>query len=198
MDGRLLAAFRSLYEIVRASGLPEAGLGASWAEHARAAVARRSREVLASMPTPLPADLQTLAAWEAQAGQAEHCWAAAAQHYTAAVEAYEARHGSVAQQAAAPSPASQPVDAGTASSSSSSSSGDAAPMLDAGADAAFAQLLLQHAAQQQLQAAAGDADEPDTADGASSGSRSASSILPIMYRAYKKQILWDAVLLAED
>lgn len=199
-----MAAFRALYETVAAataqerqqqqkggisdgsdgSGSLTAGLGASWTEHLRWTVARRCTEILAGMPTPLQDDLQHLAAWEAQTGQAQHCWGPAQQHYAPAVAAYEAQHGSLQAVAAAGAGQEAPsgeslLDAGAA----------------AGADAAFARMLLQQGRQQQQAAAAGEA----TGAAASPGERQqGSSVLPLLYRALKKTVLWDAVLLSAD
>jgi hypothetical protein len=250
VDGRLLAAYRSMYETAAVlaarqkqqaeegsgadagsdSPAAVAELGASWQQHLRLAVARRARELLRSMRTPLLADLQRLAAWEQESGQEQHSWAAAQRYYAAAVGVYEA---------------AQHADLGAANSTSSSSSA-AGGLLDAGAagkDVAWAQMLLQQGQQQQggdWQEAAGGGlladSEASTGSGAgaapllldagavgadlelaqallqegrqqqesSQGSDglnaqpgSSSSILPVIYRCYKKQILWDAVLLPD-
>lgn len=182
VDGRLLAAFRALYETAAAGGV--AGLDASWSQHLRGAVARRCREILAGMPSPLLDDLAELAAWEQQSGQEPHGWASAQRHYAAGVEAYEARHGSMLA-AAQTSPAA--ADA-------ASSSGDA-PLLDAGADAALAQVLL---AQAQAQSAAAGAAGRSEGRQASSGDDGDVSTLPLIYRCYKKLILADAILLSAE
>lgn len=204
MDGRLLAAYRCLFEAAapalqqqQASGGSAAGLGDSWAQHLQQAVARRSQQVLASMPTPLLEDLQQLAAWEQLSGDAPHCWAAALRHYSAAIAAYEAGYGSLLGAAAAGANASAAPAGGC---SGSSSSGGGQPLLDAGAsagkDAALAQLLLQQARQQEgeegLRALRIWGGQPE-----SSGSGGSSIMLPVVYRAYKKLILADAILLAD-
>ena len=252
MDGRLLAAYRSMYETAAllaarqqqqqseeggadtgsdsptAAQAVAAELGSSWQEHLRLAVARRSREMLHSMPTPLLTDLQQLAAWERESGQEQHGWAAAQRYYAAAVGAYEAAQQAGLAAAGSSSGGSSSadgalVDAGAAGEdvawaqmllqqgqrqqggdwqeaagvdllpdSERSTGGDAgtAPLLlDAGAvgaDLALAQALLQEGRQQQE-------GSPGMAEGeAQPGS---SSTLPVIYRCYKKQILWDAVLL---
>jgi hypothetical protein len=249
VDGRLLAAYRSMYETAavlaaRQKQQEEGGadacsdspaatvadLGTSWQQHLRLAVARRSRELLRGMPTPLLTDLQQLAAWEQESGQEQHGWAAAQRYYAAAVGAYEA---------------AQPADWGAADSSSGSADGG---LLDAGAagdDVAWAQMLLQQGQQQQggdWQEAPGGDLLPDSAGSAGSdagtapllldagavgadlelaqallqggrqqqegssgadgvvaqpGSSSSSGIQSLIYRCYKKQILWDAVLLPD-
>ena len=251
MDGRLLAAYRSMYETAAvlaarqkqqeegggadacsdSPAATEADLGTSWQQHLRLAVARRSRELLRGMPTPLLTDLQQLAAWEQESGQEQHGWAAAQRYYAAAVGAYEA---------------AQPADWGAVDSSSGGSADGG--LVDAGAagdDVAWAQMLLQQGQQQQQQG--GDWQEapggdllPDSegstggdagtapllldagavgadlelaqallqegrqqqegssgADGVVAQPGSSSSIQPLIYRCYKKQILWDAVLLPD-
>lgn len=196
-----MAAFRALYEAVAASAAQQpqqeqqqqgsdsssaglmTSLGTSWGEHLRMALARRCRQILAGMPTPLADDLQRLAAWEAQAGDAQHRWAEALAHYGPRIEAFESRHGPL-QAASAPAGGAEQAALG----------GDGPQLLDAGADAALAQLLLQAAPQQQAAAAAA----ADDGGSGSSGGSGGGSMLPIVFRAYKKLVLWDAVLLAED
>ena len=223
MDGRLLAAFRSLYEAAApalaqqqqqasssggGSGSSSGGggstaqLGSSWPQHLRRAVARRSQEVLAGMPTPLLQDLEQLAGWERQSGDAPHSWGAAQAHYSATIAAYEARCGSLlgaAAGTAAGSGSAAAVDAGAAALAEGGSTNEQ-PLLDAGAagqDAALAALLLQQARQaEQAQGAApgGSTQQPESGSGGGSGG---GSILPMIYRAYKKLILTDAILLAD-
>jgi hypothetical protein len=80
--------------------------------------------------------------------------------------------------------------------SEGSDAGVAPLLLDAGAvgaGLALAQALLQEGRQQQ-EGSLG-ADGLDAQPGSSSSS--SSSILPVIYRCYKKQILWDAVLLPD-
>ncbi len=209
MDGRLLAAYRSLYEAAAAAlqqqqqeqqqqqASSAAQLGDSWPQHARRAVARRSQEILAGMRTPLLHDLERLAAWERQSGDAPHGWGAAQAHYSAAVAAYEARCGSLVGAAAAAGAGT----AGTGAEAAPVASSSGEPLLDAGAaagqDAALAALLLQQARQaqqQQQQQQHGAAASSAVQQGASGGS---GSMLPVIYRAYKKLILIDAVLLAD-
>ena len=146
------------------------------------ALAARCQEVLQAMPTPLLEDLRRLAAWEQLAGEAPHRWAEAQQHYSAAVAAHEAQHGG---------PASAASAAGV--EGASGGSGAAPAVLDAGADAALAQLLLQQAQAQEAPSAS-DGEGDDGSSAAAGG----SSMLPIIYRAYKKMALWDAVLLADQ
>lgn len=201
VDGRLLAAYRTLYDAACAAGLQQqqAGqegsqgqqqpaLGGSWGQHVQLAVAARCLEILQSMPTPLATDLDRLAAWEQQAGDAPHRWAEAQAHYSAAVAAHEARHGGlqIAPAAAQPAPA---VEGGSGRIESASAE---PALLDAGTDVALAQLLLQQA---QGQAPSGDGGEGNGSAGTADGR---SSMLPFMYRAYKKMALWDAVLLADQ
>ena len=217
MDGRLLAAFRSLYEaaapalaqLQQASssssssggGGSTAQLGSSWPQHLRRAVARRSQEVLAGMPTSVLQDLEQLAGWEWQSGDAPHSWGPAQAHYSATIAAYETQCGSLVGAAAAAvagSGSATAVDAGAAALAEGGSTNEQ-PLLDAGAagqDAALAALLLQQARQaEQAQGAApsGSTQQPESS-GSSSGS---GSILPVIYRAYKKLILTDAILLAD-
>lgn len=202
VDGRLLAAYRSLYEAAVAAGLPQeqqpAGLegrqgqpqpvlGDSWSRHVQLAVAARCREILQRMPTPLLADLERLAEWERRGGEAPHRWTEAQRHYAAAVAAHEARHGglhSVVTEEAPPS---------AVEGSSSNGVGAGVPnLLDAGADATLARLLLQQA-QTQQPSGGGAAD-----DGGSSAAAGSASVLPLVYRAYKKMTLWDGMLLADQ
>lgn len=211
MDGRLLAAYRSLYETAAAAlqqqqqeqqrqqdqpASSAAQLGDSWPQHARRAVARRSQEILAGMRTPLLHDLERLAAWERHSGDAPHGWGAAQAHYSAAVAAYEAQCGSLVGAAAAAGAGT----AGTGAEAAPVASSSGEPLLDAGAaagqDAALAALLLQQArqAQQQQQQEQGAAASSAMQQGASSGS---GSMLPVIYRAYKKLVLTDAILLAD-
>lgn len=204
VDGRLLAAFRALHaeaavaaaqaQAQQAAGSQQekqgqgggGALGATWEQHLRLALVRRCREILASMPTPLLDDLRRLAAWEQASGQAQHCWAQALQHYSPALAAWEAKHGSLA--AGAP-PASAGGAGEQAGSGGDVGSGSAAPVLDAGAageDAALARLLLQQA---QAQSEAEAVQEEGAAGGG-------PSILPVIYRCYKKLVLADAILLS--
>lgn len=212
VDGRLLAAYRSLYEVAApalqqqqqqgggSSSSSTAPLGSSWAQHLRQAVARRSQEVLAGMPTPLLQDLERLAAWERQSGDAPHSWGAALAHYSAAVAEYEAQRGSLLGAAAAAGSASAAGAANDAEAQSAASGSSGGPLLDAGAatgeDAALAALLLRQARQaeqgQQEQGGAPGGGEQQQAQSGGSG-----SILPVVYRAYKKLVLADAILLAD-
>lgn len=207
VDGRLLAAYRTLYESAAAAGQParqEAGggggvadLGSGWQQHMRIAVGLRCRELLRGMPTPLLQDLRRLADWEQQAGDQQHCWGAAQQHYAAAVEAFERQHGSMLGEGLGKA-AGHAADSGTAAAapggSSSNGGSSEAPLLDAGAaagsGAALAQMLLQ-------QAAAGEQPGDGEAGGVAEPGGGAS-ILPVQFRAYKKMILTDAVLLSAE
>lgn len=226
VDGRLLAAYRSLYETatpaVAAASLAAAAaadatqeqaqpagpaaassLGSSWEQHMRKAVGLRCQELLLSMPTPLLQDLQHLAALEQQTGEQQHCWSAAQQHYAAAVAAYEAQHGSLQAEGSASSGEAGASSAGGPDtpdavmnpSSSSGSDAGAAPLIDAGADPALAQLLLAQAKQQQAAAAAGN-EQADGSSNTNSSSPGSGSSLPLQYRCYKKMTLWDALLLS--
>ncbi len=204
VDGRLIAAYRTLYECAVAAGQPvqQAGgsgsgvadLGSSWQHHMRIAVGLRCRELLRGMATPLLDDLQRLTAWEQQTGELQHCWAAAQQHYSAAVAAFERQHGSVLGESG-----SSAVNAAIAKAApSSSSSSSEAPLVDAGAaageDAALARTLLRQAAAS-AQAAKG---ETDGGAGSNNGGSGGASILPVQFRAYKKMILTDAILLSAE
>lgn len=210
-DGRLLAAFRSLHEAASSAasgtaaspppgGSQEAGsggcgaaaaLGGDWRRHVQAAVGRRAVELLRGMPTPLLSDLERLAAWEQETGQQQHGWEAVRGHYAAALTAYEARHGSLLGEAG------ESGERNTAQAAA-----DTAPLLDAGAaDADLARLLLQQAPAAARQASGGATAEEDSGgadDGGSVGGGTAGSILPVLYRCYKKLILADAVLLSAD
>ena len=76
--------------------------------------------------------------------------------------------------------------------SEGSDAGVAPLLLDAGAvgaDLELAQALLQEGRQQQ--------EGSSGADGVVAQPGSSSSIQPLIYRCYKKQILWDAVLLPD-
>ena len=201
-----MAAFRALYETAAAQQQQQqqqqegsagagAGLGASWGEHLRLAVARRCREILAAMPTPLPEDLRRLAAWEAQTGDTQHRWAEAAAHYGPRIEAFEARHGPLQAAAVAAAAPAQPAGGDDAAAPGGGSS---PALLDAGADAALAQLLLQAAPRQAGSQEPAAAAAEGSSGGSSSGGSSGGSMLPLLFRAYKKLVLWDAVLLAED
>ncbi|PRW44382.1 Histone-lysine N-methyltransferase setd3 [Chlorella sorokiniana] len=235
VDGRLLAAFRSLYEAAApalqqqqqgsssssssnassssssssnassssssssnasSSSSSPAPLGGSWLEHLRRAVARRCQEVLAGMATPLLQDLERLAAWERHSGDAPHSWAAALTHYAAAIAAYEARCGGLLGAAAASGGSAAGASAEMAAVASSSGQ----PLLDAGAaggqDAALAALLLQQARQAEQEQHKGSAASGGS-ELQSESSTSGTSILPVIYRAYKKLILADAILLAD-
>jgi hypothetical protein len=181
-------------------GSPEAGsggcgaaaaLGGDWRRHVQAAVGRRAVELLRGMPTPLLSDLERLAAWEQETGQQQHGWEAVRGHYAAALTAYEARHGSLLGEAG------ESGERNTAQAAA-----DTSPLLDAGAaDADLARLLLQQAPAAARQASGGATAEEDSGgadDGGSVGGGTAGSILPVLYRCYKKLILADAVLLSAD
>lgn len=226
VDGRLLAAYRCLFEAAAAAAAAGAaagqqqgqqgqvlGLGSNWGQHLRLAVAARCRQILQGMPSPLLSDLDRLAGWEQSSGAEPHCWAASQQHYAAAIGAYEARHGSLhsagsdggagSAPAAAAAAGSAFSDSSRGSSSSSDSSGSSAGLLDAGSDAALAQLLLQQARAQEGQGAGRDSSTGSIAassspDGSSSTGPDSGSILPLLFRCYKKQVLWDAVLLGSE
>mgnify|MGYP001810337162 CR=1 FL=1 len=159
-----------------AGGRQHAGseLGGSWGEHARLAVGARCRQILDGMPTPLLEDLQRLAEWERQTGDVQHCWEAAQRHYSGAVDAYEAQRGGLHE---------QPSSSGGEAAAALPAAGGA-QLLDAGADAEFAQLLLAQARQAQQTAA-------PAGGGAIGGGQ---PMLPLIFRSYKKLCLWDAVL----
>lgn len=196
VDGRLLAAYRTLFEAAASQQQqqqeePAAGtaarLGRDWQQHMRLAVARRSRELLKEMPTPLLQDLEQLAAEDTEQQQA-HCWADVLKSYAAAVAAFEAEHGSLldCEENERDTSAAAAGSAGPDAATSSGSTISEPALPDAGVDAEFARLLLQHAASDATALA------PAAEERAGVGS---SCILPVTYRAYKKMILTDAVLL---
>eukprot|EP00887_Chlorella_sp_A99_P005016 scaffold4.g5016.t1 len=195
VDGRLLAAMRALQgacvaavEALQARGSKAAREegGVDWREHARDAVRRRAREVLATMPTPLADNLAALARWEAASGGAQHGWGAALRHYGPLLAACEGksmgRTGGGDVDAAGPAAfVGQLVDAGAAAQT------DAALL----ASLRLAQAAAGDGAGGGAEGAAAEQGQQATGGGDGGG----RSMLPVMYRAYKKLILWDAVLL---
>lgn len=180
VDGRLLAAYRSLQASCAAA---VQALRADWAAHMRAAVARRAAEVLHGMPTPLLADLQALAAWELAGGAAQHGWRATLQHYGPLLERHASRvasHGSSAD------------SAGCGSEEQQQQQQQHAILVDSGASTdELATLLGGLPGPQQLEPSA----QRQQAQGDSERQQQQPSMLPIIFRAYKKLILWDALLL---
>ena len=172
MDARLVAAFRALLAAAPA-GEPQ---DRDWQAHLRDAVRRRARQMLGGLATPLAADLERLAAWEVESGDSAHGWVAAQQAYGPAVAAWERKHGSLAPLEAPP---------------------QEQPLLDAGAgggaDAALLAQLLQHGLPSGGGGGAAEASESEQRAAGSGG-----SVLPLLYRSYKKLILWDVLLLGPD
>lgn len=200
LDGRLMAAFEAL-EAAHQPGdggqqptVAMAALASTEQWEAVAArqrrfhglVAARCRQLLAGMPTSLLADLEQLAAWEAGGGEEKgHCFTAALQHYQLEIEAYcdragtslEAPFGAMAVTGEAPAAAAE--------------EGAAAAVVDAGAAADVALLELLRTAGGQVPGEGAAAAAVEEGRGAGQG-----SMLPVIYRAYKKMITWDAVLAA--
>lgn len=146
-------------------------------------------------------DLERLAAWEASSGSggAEgHGFEGMLQQYRTEIEEYCRRagtslddpFGSLAAEAAERRVEQQQKGSGAGDMGSSDVVDAGAAALGVEESAALQGLLQQLAAEQPLQAAGGAGDGGvHTAGG--------SSLLPVIYRCYKKMILWDAVLAAQ-
>ncbi|GAB4820987.1 hypothetical protein N2152v2_008033 [Parachlorella kessleri] len=181
-------------------------------------VATRCQEMLASMPTQLLQDLERLAGWEQEAG-GTHGFDSMLQHYRTEIEAYSAGQGGSAD-----SPFGGAADSSTEglrstpAADSVSSLSDAAaspcehgPVVDAGLGSLSGEDegllgLLRQLATSTIEAAPADAEVNPEVNQAAAGGWAAEpaeqvppqqrSMLPVIYRAYKKMILWDAILAA--
>lgn len=168
-------------------------------------VALRCRELLGGMGTSLLDDLEALAAWE-QANSAsvpesvQHGFAAMLQQYRSDIEAYCAQEGT---------PLADPFGSGAAAAAAEGGGVLSSGLVDAGAAAvvdAGAEQLLSLLREMAAAVPAEAVPEGTLGDSSAAGAAVAEqeeqqqeqepSMLPVVYRAYKKQILWDAILAA--